>query len=307
MCWGPEKDRPALNDAVCATIIYADLFDFALDETEIDRDLLFVDAEPEETAAAIHRQLRSGRLTSRAGLVTLPGREELVDLRRLAKRRTAEIWPVARRFGDLLATLPFVRGVGVTGSLAADNPRIGADIDYLVIAAPHRLWLARAGAIGLVRYARRIGSTICPNYLLTTTSLPLEQADLYTAHELLQTVPLAGPEAFRAFLAANTWTSCFLPHRARHARLPRSDSAVRRLIRGAGESVLAGRVGERLDRWEWGRKSPRLTKTHSTARFTRDVCEGHYGQHRDAILERFDRQCELLGVSIGAVGVGASA
>jgi hypothetical protein len=305
MCWERDDDRRALDDAVRATVIYADLFDFALAPAEIDRDLVFVDAPAEATSSSIDRQLWDGRLSRRAGLIVLPGREELADLRRLSRRRAADTWPVARRLGRLLATVPFVRGVGVTGSLAADNPRIGADIDYCLLTAPGRLWLARAGAIVVVRYAQRIGWTICPNYLLATTALPLDRTDLYTAHEILQTVPMAGPDVFRAFLVANAWTGAFLPHRARVASLPRRDPLALRLARGTGESVFRGWLGERIDQWEWKRKYPRLTRVDRPARFTREVCEGHYGQHRTSILEQFARQCQLLGISAEAMRVGA--
>jgi hypothetical protein len=305
MCSGPDTDRRALDDAVCATVIYADLFDFALDPIEIDRDLVFVDASSEATSSSIDRQLRDGRLGRRAGLIVLPGREELVDLRRLSQRRAAAIWPIARRLGRVLATIPFVRGVGITGSLAAENPGIGADIDYCLLTAPGRLWLARAGAIIIVRHAQLFDWTICPNYLLATTALPLDRMDLYTAHEILQTVPLAGPDAFRSFLVANAWTGAFLPHRARVARLPRRDPLVRRLARGAGEAALHGWLGERLDHWEWQRKSPRLAKFDRSARFTREVCEGHYGQHRATVLENFDQLCRVHGVSTDWIRVGA--
>src|SRR5438132_12231322 len=112
MFW--ELDRGLdVDDAVCATVIYADLFDFALDLAEIQRDLVLDDATPSETAAALRRNLVDGRLVACGRFVTLPHRVALVDLRRQTNRRAAELWPKARFFGGILGALPFVRMVGV--------------------------------------------------------------------------------------------------------------------------------------------------------------------------------------------------
>jgi hypothetical protein len=305
MYWVPDRTW-STRDAVCATVIYADLFDFALTEREIERDVLFVDAEPSELSAAIAENHRIGRLVVESGFITLPDRERLVDLRRWTAKRSAEIWPAAHRFGRILAALPFVRMVGVTGSLAADNPRTGADVDYLLITAPGRVWLARAGAIAAVHLATRAGTTICPNYLLSTNALALDQTDLYTAHELLQMVPLSGPAVYQTFLGANAWATSFLPRRARYARVPPERQPLGRALGTAGETLLLGPLGEHLDRWEWRRKSARLRQSRGQARFTRDVCAGHYGKHRDAVLHGFRERCERVGIETGPVAIGAA-
>ncbi len=296
-----------VDDALLATVIYADLFDFALDERELARDLVFAEADPREMTAALHRNLLTGRLITDGTYVTLPERADLTEQRRQSLHRAAKLWPRARHFGGILATIPFVRMVGVTGSLAADNPRAAADVDYVLIAAVNRLWLARAGAIAIVRVARQLGTSLCPNYVLATTALQLDRRDLYTAHELLQLVPLSGPKIYRAFLDANCWASRFLPHRARSLTMPPTDSRRRRVTRGCGEALLGGPIGERIDCWEWHRKSDRLTQRDGGARFTREVCEGHYGHYRDEILTRFEQQCERFGIRSRLIEAGAQA
>lgn len=303
MFW--ERDRGLdVDDAVRATVIYADLFDFALDLGEIDRDLVLADARPNETAAALRRNVVDGRLVADSQFITLPGRSPLVELRRQTIRRAAELWPRARYYGRILGAIPFVRMVGVTGSLAANNPGVAADVDYALVVAANRLWLARAGAIAVVRVARRVGVTLCPNYLLSTSALELDRRDLYTAHELLQLVPIVGPTTYRALIDANRWAARYLPHRARALVLPPGDSLSQRTVRRCGETALRGRLGERLECWEWRRKADRLARAGGRARFTRDICEGHFGLHREALLLRFQRQCESFGIARVSASVG---
>src|SRR5205807_3821112 len=156
-----------------------------------------------------------GALARSPDFVFLPGRQDLVDERRRRDERARDLWPVARRCGRILGCFPFVRLVAVTGSLAADNPDPRADLDYLIVAAPGRLWLVRAMAVGLVRLARGLGIQLCPNYLLTTRALDLDRRDLFTAHELLQAVPVVGASTYRELRSRNTWTARWLPNRSR--------------------------------------------------------------------------------------------
>jgi len=72
------------------------------------------------------------------------------------------------------------------GHTCGTNPDAPADLDYLIVTAPGRLWTARALTIGLVRLARRAGRRVCPNYLLSTRALALE-------HGTFQVVVHQGP------------------------------------------------------------------------------------------------------------------
>lgn len=296
-----EPDQ-RLAAAIQATVVYADLFDFPLDPSEIQRDLVRVAATPYQTRQAIDGLVGTGALIVVERYPVLPGRGSLAELRRTRQARAARLWPPARRFGRLLGTLPFVRMVAISGSLAAGNPDARADLDYLIITAPGRLWLVRAMAIVLVRLARRVGHQLCPNYLLTTRALALEHHDLFTAHELLQSVPVAGVETYRQLLASNQWAARWLPNRF-HRRLPADhEPPLLALPRRVGEVALGGALGDRLETWEGRRKQARFGGIAGTARFTADICEGHFGYNRRRVLREFQTRCEQLGIApwIGA-------
>lgn len=291
-----------LDQALLATVAYADLFDFPLDRLEVHRDLIGVEATAEATFAAIDGLVARGQLREDGDYLTLPGREALIALRRERRARATALWPTARRYGRRIARLPFVRLVAVSGSLAASNPDRGADLDYLIVTAPGRLWLVRAMTILLVRAARLRGVQLCPNYLLTTRALILARHDLYTAHELLQIVPLAGDATYRRLLAENAWVADWLPNRFRQATatpaLPRTATAFGRV----GEAALGGALGDRLEAWEGRRKQRRFGSGDHGARFTDDVCEGHFGRVRQHVLGEFARRCAALGLTLQLPG-----
>jgi hypothetical protein len=291
-------DARTLRDAVRATVAYADVFGFSLSDEEIHRDLVGVRASRKQTRFATECLIAEGQLVRAGDFVTLPGREELAEVRRGRRAQAEALWPLARRFGRILGTFPFVRLVAVTGSLAADNPDPRADLDYLIVAAPGRLWLVRAMAVGLVRLVRVFGVQVCPNYLLTTRALHLDRRDLFTAHELLQAVPVVGAPTYRRLRALNAWTERWLPNRSRHYPDVAAESAVGATVRRIGERVLGGGLGDRLEAWERGRKQARFSAAVETARFTADVCEGHFGQNRHRALRLFEERCAELGIGV---------
>lgn len=290
------SERP-LRDAVLATVVYADLFNFPLERAEIHRDLIGVASARAETERAIAALVDEGALIPTDGVITLPGRTELAAQRRERRAHAARLWPQARRFGRLIGRYPFVRMVAVSGSLAADNPDPRADIDYMIVTTPGRLWLVRGLAVLLVRAARPVGAQLCPNYLLTTRALTLRERDLYTAHELLQAAPLAGTPIYRRFLAENRWAAAWLPNRFQGATSAPALPAEGGLLGRVGEATLGGRFGDRLEGWEAARKQRRLGANGQAAHFTADVCAGHYGLHRRRVLQEFQVRCLSAGVT----------
>lgn len=293
-----RQDEPGWRvvDATRATVVYADLFGFVLSPDEIHRDLIRIAVTPAEAREAVQEAIENGDLVTDGEYVFLPGRGELTEARCERSSLAARLWPAARRFGVLLASLPFVRMVAVTGSLAADNPTPDADLDFLIVTVPGRLWLVRALSIAVVRLARAVDVQICPNYLLSTHALPLDRDDLFTAHELLQATPIAGDATYRRMLGSNGWARRWLPNRFRQAECQEVAPLPRGAIRRTGELVLAGSIGNRIEGWEARRKRSRLGRANGKARFTADVCEGYFGDHRERVLQAFEARCRELGI-----------
>jgi hypothetical protein len=283
-----------------AALAYADVFDWPLSAAEVHR-YLPVPARLEQVEGALVSSRLSGRTSCISGLYVLRGREDLIEGRRQRTAVSAVLWRRAIRYGRLLAGLPWVRLVAVTGSLAVAAATHDADIDLLIVTEEGRLWLTRALTIGVAKTASRLAPTrdprLCPNYLLTGSALALAEHDLYTAHELAQLVPLAGPAAYHALLEQNAWYREFLPNHPGHVgpighlRAER----VHRLI----EPAPIQRMVARVERWEMDRKIGRLGagSPGPEARFDETICKGHFGGHRHHALAAFAERLERLEVT----------
>lgn len=298
---------PDLETAILHTVAYADVFDYPLTAAEVHR-YLEVPASLSRVQHVISNGLAaSGRLGCHDGLASLPGREHIVEIRFRRAERAQRLWGRALSYGRILAALPFVRMVALTGSLAMDNADANSDLDYFVITAPDRLWVCRALVISVVRWAARRGDSVCPNYFLSERALFIHEHNLFVARELAQMVPLHGLDVYRRLRQTNTWSAAFLPNAegpppqaARIAANGRA-SAWERPLRGAAEAFLRTGMGARLDRWEMQRKIRKFQRRYpnqAEAAFAPDWCKGHFEGHSQRILAAFSERVHALDEAI---------
>lgn len=286
-----------LDRAVVEAIAYADVFGWPLTGDEIHRYLPVV-ATVDDVRASLASCRLDAVVSSIEGLYVLRGREHLVEERKRAARVSAQLWPRALRYSRWIARLPWVRLVAVSGSLAVGAPAHDADVDLFVVSAEGRLWLTRALTIGVVKLASRSAPerrvVLCPNYVVTTGALELSDRDLFTAHELAQLVPIAGPETYRALLAQNQWYRRYLPNHAGFVR-PIAELGGGR-ARGVVEGALRNRLVARVERWEMRRKVARLSAQQPSdeARFDEAVCKGHFEGHRRRAMEGYALRVRAL-------------
>ncbi len=207
----PPAAAHQLALSVCLTVLYSDVFGAALRVDELHRFL----PEPCPDRNALDSclaELTQEVLTVRQGLVCWRGHETLL-VRHQERHALAEPrWQVAQRFAVWLGWVPFLRMVAVCGSQAVENGDQDGDLDLFLITDPGRLWLVQAMTMVLRRLGRwRLGTEICPNFLLQADCLELAERNLYTAREIVQAVPLWGADPYQDFLAQNAWIADFLP------------------------------------------------------------------------------------------------
>jgi hypothetical protein len=280
---GPSQK---LSRAVFHTLAYADVFDYPLTAPEVHRYLISTRASLEE----VEHALASKHLFTREGdYYALRDREEIVNIRGRRAGVAARLWPGAVRYGRLIAQLPFVRMVAVTGSLAMNNTEADNDVDYMIVTAPNRLWTCRALTLLLARVAKLEGIHLCPNYLVTTDALELNERSLYVAHELAQMIPLSGLDIYDGLRRLNDWTDEYLPNAKGVPQLPDGIKAETgsSLFQRVAEFLFRLPFGDRLERWEMNRKIKRLAREQSSSAescFTARVCKGHIDRHGESVV-----------------------
>jgi hypothetical protein len=298
---GTSADE-ALRRAILATLIYADLFDDALTRDEIRRYLIGQAASAAAVVAMLENdaELRF-HVAQTEGRFHLTGRPQLAAIRRERVAASADLWRVAKRYGARIAHLPFVRLVSVTGALAMNNARPDDDIDLFILAQPGRLWLCRLLVLAVVKIAARRGYTLCPNFILSTDHLRLSERNLFTAHEVVQMVPLQRNQWYCAFIDANGWVADFLPNAFAGQTAEGRPDPMRPMPAHLVAGLLSARVFDPLERWEMRRKvrrlSRRLEREGGSVAFSENECRGHFAAHDARILAAYRQRLAEYGVA----------
>jgi hypothetical protein len=299
-----------LEQAVVQTLAYADVFNYPLSLQEIERYLIGMSASQEDISKTIvYNLLDVGLIQQKDEYYSLADREIRCAVRSQRSRIADRLWPQAIRFGRWIARVPFIRMVAVTGALAVNNVTAGADIDYLLVTEPGRLWISRAQVILIVRWAALFGIKLCPNFIISKNALVFEDQNLYTAHELAQMVPLSGYDIYSQLRQENDWVDAYLPN-ARgcpaHKLAQKKSQSIAPdgtyLIQKLLESVLRFPWANKLEDWEMRRKIRKFkiqwqdTSALQPAEvsFCADWCKGHFDRHGENTLAAFSDRLERL-------------
>jgi len=286
----------SIERAVLETLAYSDIFDYPLRIEELHR-YLSIPINRSELAETLN--FHNDSINMLDGYYVLAGRENLIGIRQNHEAISGPILKRATWYGRLLGCLPFIRMVGLTGSLALQNCDEKADIDYLLVATHGRVWTARAFALLLGHATALSGNIICPNLIISDQALEWPRQDTYSAHELCQMIPISGFDVYRRIRQVNSWTNTFLPNSSSAPDLRRNEYTGASQFRNLFELPFRGRIGDSIEAWEMNRKIKRLISLAGfgpETQFNRDICQGNFNQHGLQIKAAYQRRLSNLGL-----------
>lgn len=210
-----------LSDSILTTLSYADIFDYPLGTDEI-RLWLIGNKSGNAQILKVLAELTHFPVNDRSWFF-LRGRSNIIPLRLRRQLTYQGKFMIARKLVRILRIIPSVQLVAITGGLAIANTDAGDDIDLLIVSSPGTLWITRFAVILVTEiFSKRrrlgehnFGNSICLNMFIAADNLklPSVKRDLYTAHELLQMVPLWDrDQTYNKFLSVNMWAKNYLPN-----------------------------------------------------------------------------------------------
>jgi len=198
---------------ILAALAYFDLFDYPLTQSEI---FLFLrnSCTHEEFADSLHQLTSENHVIRFDEFYTLQENYSLVTRRHRGNLRAKKMLETAQKIAGLLSLFPFVRGVAVSGSLSKNFADENSDIDFFIITAKNRLWLARTfmHCFKKITFLFKKQDWFCMNYYVDEEMLQIKEKNIYTAIEVATLLPLRGIAAFEDFYADNAWCKDFLPN-----------------------------------------------------------------------------------------------
>ena len=236
-----------LRSSILKVLAYFDLFNYPVSGEEI---LFFLDREV--PVSELNENLEV--LTAEKHLFRLGTFYSLRDDPQAAERRikgnrhATELLVIADRVSRFLYQFPYVRGVGISGSLSKHYADENADIDYFIITRSNRLWIARSLMHLFKKWSFLTGRQhwYCMNYYVDEEALEIEEKNIFTATELITLLPACGNGGLIKFFDANDWATDYFPHyrqRQREASVYPPPSWIKRAL----EKLFDNRAGDRLD------------------------------------------------------------
>lgn len=200
----------SVEQSVYQTVAFFDKLDFCLTAEEISERLMGDTASSEEVCEVL---ASSSLVDSRDGYFFLPGREELVQLRKDRMDTHALLMRKVERYRWVFRIIPGLRAVYVCNRLAIAQARPTSDIDLFVITVKGRLFTTRffllftLQILGLRIHPDRRSGRFCPSFIVDETQLNvqpllLQPRDPYFAYWVLLLKPIVGHVNLRA---ANPW------------------------------------------------------------------------------------------------------
>lgn len=308
----PAEPDPAVSpwgDPVCAAImrmvLYFDVFKHPLTLGELER--LVAPGRRGEVVRACDELEAHGLLEARGAHRFRPGMARFVDRRRQRSAWAEEAWPWACGAAGVLARLPFVRGVLITGGLSKQSTDPSGDIDFLLLVQPGRVWTLKTGLQAARRaLPHRVRELACTNYLLSTDALLVDDRNIFTAVELATAIPMYGQQACLELLEANRWAARHVPgldwSLERVRTMP--PEPPRRLARAVELAWVDGvaRAVERaslgfMDRY-WNRKYDWLDDRTRSQRFKRreDLATNHLHDFQLYVLREVEERLREVGL-----------
>lgn len=286
----PSKDQEL---AVLRSVVYASLFDYPLTVHQLHKSLIGVRADCRDIVGWWRcSDALQATVEYRDGLFFPAGRSDLIATRARREGVSRELLDRDRRILAMLARVPFVRMVALSGSLAHLNAEGSADLDVFVITAPQRVWSVTLAVLVLSRFLgwRR---HLCLNYVVSERTMKIVPEDLFTANQIIHLKPVCGNAVFDRFVKTNAfirnhYPNFELPSSGATASTLASPTHMLEKVLSFGAAQLTERISRALYGWHLRRKAA-AWKSRDEVRLEPECLKLHTSSHRAHTLARFDR------------------
>jgi hypothetical protein len=242
------QDSDACKKGIIETLVYFDIFHYPLTNVEIRQ---FLSARVDEIFLqdCLNELQEENTIFLFHDFYSIQNNPLLAHRRRQGNHCAEKLLARALRIGRFLYQFPFVRAVGISGSLSKNYADEKADIDFFIITKPNRLWIART----LMHLYKKLTFLTgrqhfyCMNYYVDEKALLLEEKNIFTAIEIKTLLPVSGDQTMKQFFRTNNWAGEYLP--ACNYRLQEETDPRVSWIKKIPEWMLNTKAGNRLEHY----------------------------------------------------------
>jgi len=156
-----------------------------------------------------------------------------------------------------LQIVPFIRFIGLTGSLARDIAKTSSDIDFFIVTSAGRIWTCRFFTVVMLKIlglypkgeeCRKRAGKICTNRFVTDKYLVINPQNRYHAEEYSRIAPLFDSDSIlEKFYKKNIWMQNFGYYPAQRVISLVQSAGILSTIRRISEFILSGSLGNAFE------------------------------------------------------------
>lgn len=249
---------------ILKTLGYFDLFHYPLTEVEICR----FHAESVLHSViddALETLINDGSVFKFDEFYSVRNDLSLVQRRRKGNMLAIEQMKRAEKVAKLLSRFPFTKGIAVSGSLSKNFANAETDIDFFIVTAANRLWIARTFMHLYKKLTFLTGhqNWFCMNYYVDEAELEITEKNIFTAIEIVTLIPMQGKNSLDNFMAGNNWVKKYFP--VERSVINNTPEIQRGVLGKLVEKIFQGQLGDYFDKRLMritGKRWKKKTETH---------------------------------------------
>lgn len=201
------------EQSIIKALAYFDIFNYPLTREEI-YNFLDQPVAKEVVGATLFQLVEKKRIFRLGSFYSLHPDADLRTRRTIGNHKAELMLTTAYKVGGFLYQFPFVRGIGISGSLSKNFAGQDTDIDFFIITSGNRLWIART----LMHLFKKLTfitghqHLYCMNYYIDEEALLIDEQNIFTATELITLLPVCGNGTMHHFYDRNDWAGNFFPN-----------------------------------------------------------------------------------------------
>jgi hypothetical protein len=281
----------SIKKDILATIAYFNMFEYPLKKNEIFLFLGHCD-DFSEFERALNFLTNDSVIFKIGEYYSLHNNLALAMKRQKGYEKALHMLKKAEKSARLISAFPYIRGVAISGSLSKYFADDETDVDFFIITAPNRLWIARTflHLFKKLTYLLNMQDLFCMNYFIDESEPVILEKNIFTATEVATILPVRGVEAFELFFKANSWTKNFLPNRSMY--LPEIKEIKKTWLRYLTEKLLENSFGDSLDNFlmkltakSWNSKTLSNKRNHKGILLSMHIGK-HYSKPNPEIFQK---------------------
>ena len=301
-----NKGITRMDEQILRTLLYFDIFNYPLKSDEVF-NFLGIPALDKSIVTSRLSSLADQKIIFQFGeFFSLKNDKSLIDRRVKGNKQADKYLILAKKKANFISKFPFVRAVLASGSLSKGYMDERSDLDFFIITAANRLWIARTLLVLYKRvFLANSHKYFCVNYFIDEKHLEIEEKNLFTATELATVIPLYGSKQYENLQGVNSWLVEFFPNytpRSISDAPPLKLSWAKKVFEGMINLIFARTVEKYLQNLTLSRWKRLYEKSYSASDFkvafktNPHASKNHPRNFQRTVIDVYDEKLRSFGL-----------